>query len=231
VALSQSGPAALAVAARLFAGGEGPRPRSLALLGCQLDPTRGSSPLQRALAGWPPEALAAQFTTVVRRGYPGAGRRVYPAVLQLLAYSLVSPALYAEVQGGLWRELLAGEEGGIYARQHADLHSLADVPAELFLDALAWMQGQGPWAGPRPVVAGVAIDPAPFRGLPVLTLESAEDELVGAGQTHGIAERLGLRASRAATLAGARHHDLFTGPGFLARTGPLLRRFHAAAGG
>lgn len=228
VALSQAGPAALAVAARLAAtNGKGSPVRSLALLGCQLDPALGTSPLQRALAGWPDALLAAQLTTTVGAGYPGAGRRVYPAVLQLLAYSLVSPSLYAEVQGGLWRELATGE-GGIYRRQHADLHSLADVPAELFLDMLAWVLGRGPWGGSEPLVAGVAIDAGPLRTLPVLTLESGEDELIGTGQTHALVRHLGLTAARTVTLPQARHHDLFTGPGFFALTAPVLRRFHAA---
>lgn len=228
VAFSQSGPAALAVAARFAAAGKGSLLRSLALLGCQLDPALGASPPQRALAGWPRAVLERECLTTVRGGYPGVGRLVYPAVLQLLAYTLASPALYAEVQAGLWRELAAGQEG-IYQRWHADLHSLADVPAELFLDMLAWMLGRGAWDARAPEIAGVAINAAPFRRLPVLTLESGEDELIGAGQTHAVARHLGLEAAHAVTLPRARHHDLFTGPGFLTRTGPLLRRFHAAA--
>lgn len=230
IALSQSGPAALAVSAHLIAAGQGAKLRSLACLGCQLDPAVGVSPLQQALGGWPRDALAVQLTTLVRGSYPGVGRRVYPAVLQLLAYSLVSPGLYAEVQGGLWRELATGAADG-YERQHADLHSLADVPAELFLDMLAWMLDGGPWDRPKPAIAGTVVDPAALRRLPLLTVESGEDELVGPGQTHGLARRLGLEAARAVTLAGARHHDLFTGPAFLARTASLLRRFHANVDG
>jgi poly(3-hydroxybutyrate) depolymerase len=227
LALSQSGPVALALAARLVAEAPELAPASLAFLGCQLDPNAAHTPLQRLLEPWPRDVLAQQLTTTVGPGYPGAGRRVYPAVLQLLAYSLASPQLYAEVQHGLLRELVVGA-AGIYARQHADLHSLLDVPGELFVDMLDWMVGEAVWQEDRPVIAGEPHDLAGLRRVPLLTLESAEDELVGAGQTHALARRLGAARARAVTLKGGRHHDLFTGPGFLAGTASTLRSFYGA---
>ena len=36
------------------------------------------------------------------------------------------------------------------------------------------------------------------------------------------------RAARSLTVPKASHHDLFTGPGFLAGAAPELRRFYAA---
>jgi polyhydroxyalkanoate depolymerase len=227
VALSQSGPAALALTALLAERAPALLPTSLAFLGCQLDPARSPSPLQQVLARWPRELLEAQLTTVVGRGYPGVGRRVYPALLQLLAYSLVSPQLYAEVQHGLLRELAAGRVGGVFARQHADIHSLADVPAELFVDMVDWMLGAGGWNGAVPTVAGAALDLTALRERPVLTLEAGADELIGRGQTHALARRARLRDVRAVTLPDRRHHELFTGPRFLSGVATLLRRFYA----
>lgn len=221
VALSQSGPAALLLVARLAEHAPRLLPASLAFLGCQVDPARSSSPIQRALAAWPRDLLATQLTTRVGYGYPGVGRRVYPSLLQLLAYGFCSPQVYAEVQHGLWRELAAGS-AGIYSRQHTDLHSLADVPAELFLDMVDWILAPDPWAWPelRPSLAA--------RHLPALTVESAEDELVGRGQTHGLRRQLKLSQAKTVTLRRGRHHDLFTGPRFLMELAPLLARFYAA---
>jgi hypothetical protein len=65
-----------------------------------------------------------------------------------------------------------------------------------------------------------------LRATPVMTLEAGGDELVGRGQTHALADR--LPATRAATVPGASHHDLFTGPGFTTGTAPELRRFYGA---
>jgi poly(3-hydroxybutyrate) depolymerase len=227
VALSQSGPAALAVAALLAARTPELTPVSLAFLGCQLDPAARHTPLQRTLARWPRQLLAASLTAEVGPSYPGSGRRVYPSLLQLLAYGFASPRLYADVQQGLLRELAAGQAGGGYGRQHHDLHSLPDVPAELFLETLDWLLGEAPWDGDRPIVGGRPHDLAALRRLPLLTIESGRDELVGRGQTHALRRRLGARRASAVTVPGGRHHDLFTGPGFLVGVAPVLRRFHA----
>jgi poly(3-hydroxybutyrate) depolymerase len=165
------------------------------------------------------------LTTKVAPGHPGAGRRVYPSLFQLLAYGMASPGLYAEVQHGLLREIAAGKVG-LYDRQHVDLHSLQDVPAELFIEMLDWVldgpssNGQG-WS----LGGGAAHDLAGLARLPVLSVEAGSDELVGRGQSHAVDGH--LPAMRAVTVPGARHHDLFTGPGFFAGVAPVLRRYYS----
>ena len=126
VSLSQSGPAALAASAMLAASRRRshlPASLSSAASSSRVAPTA----LQQALGHWPRDMLAASLTREVAPNHPGAGRRVYPALFQLLAYGMASPGLYAEVQQGLLREIAAGQPGA-YERQHGDLHSLLDVP-------------------------------------------------------------------------------------------------------
>jgi poly(3-hydroxybutyrate) depolymerase len=227
VALSQSGPATLAAAALLASHSVELAPLSLTFLGCQLDPRGAPTSLQQALGQWPRDLLAASLTTAVAAGYPGVGRRVYPSLYQLLAYSMASPGLYAEVQQGLLRELAAGRAGD-FDRQHVDLHSLLDVPGELFVQMLDWVLDRSPWDGDAPILADTRYDLTPLNETPVLTLEAGQDELVGRGQTHALATR--LKSSRPVTLPDGRHHDLFTGPRFVAGVAPLLRQFYAEVG-
>ena len=227
VALSQSGPTALALIGLLADRAPELLPASATFLGCQLDPGVAPTMAQRLIATMPRDLVVPQLTAVVGPGYPGVGRRVYPAVLQLLSYSLASPQLYAEVQQGLWQELATGA-GGAYQRLHADIHSLADVPAGLFVDMLAWMVATDAWGPDGLRIVGTAVDLAALRMRPVLTIEAGEDELIGHGQTHALARRVPLADAQAATLPGGRHHDLFTGPRFLAEVAPILWRFFAA---
>jgi poly(3-hydroxybutyrate) depolymerase len=227
VGLSQSGPATLVLAAMLARDMPELRPASVTFLGCQLDPREAPTPLQQVLAPWPRDLLTGSLTTAVAASYPGAGRRVYPSLLQLLAYGMASPHLYADVQHGLLRELATGGAGA-YDRQHTDMHSLLDVPAELFLQMLEWVLGPAPWSDGAPVLAGERFELESLRRMPVLTVEAAEDELVGRGQTHGLGGRLPWLQPAAVTVPGGRHHDLFTGPGFTGRVAPELRRFYAA---
>ena len=123
--------------------------------------------LQQVLGHWPRDVLAASLTCEVAPGHPGAGRRVYPALFQLLAYGMASPGLYAEVQQGLLREIAAGQAGA-YERQHGDLHSLLDVPGELFVEMLGWALDRSPWHGDR------------------LALANAEHDVGGAARDPGI---------------------------------------------
>jgi poly(3-hydroxybutyrate) depolymerase len=62
--------------------------------------------------------------------------------------------------------------------------------------------------------------------LALLTVEAEADALVGRGQTHGLHARLLPGGPRAAfTLAGAAHHELFTGPRFRKQLAPRLVAF------
>ena len=220
VAFSQSGPALLMAAALSPA-----RAASTALLGSPIDAARSPTPLQRLLAQWPRAALIARMTGRVPHGYPGVGRPVYPGLLQLLALSLASPESYLGIQQGLLQELLGGDDRG-FRRIHADLHSVIDVPAELFADMLDW-------AVYRPALAAGAIhigtDTIPLAHLaaaPLLTVEAAADELIGPGQTHAAAQAIGHGVRHVALdLPGAGHSDLFTGPLFLRHLAPALLRF------
>jgi poly(3-hydroxybutyrate) depolymerase len=216
VAVSQAVPVALlAAAATAAALPSRPAVLSLSLLGGQANPSIAPRPVQQLLSLWPRALLKEQLVTDVPSGYPGVGRRVYPGLLQLLAFGSASPEVYFGIQHGLLLDLLHGGDRG-FGRQHADIHNLIDVPAELFADSVDWFLG-------RPEVAGLSA----LASVPLLTVEAADDELVGAGQTHGAAAAIGTAATRHTTLTvpRGRHHDLFTGPTFLAAVAPALRRF------
>jgi poly(3-hydroxybutyrate) depolymerase len=225
VAVSQSGPPLLAAAALVAAAEPRLRPASLALLGSQVDVRIAPRPFQALLRGWPRPLAAAQLTAPVPPGLPGAGRRAFPGLLLLLALAGASPDAYLATQGGLALDLLEGADRG-FARQHADLHGVIDVPAELFLDMLDWAVYRPALDGSALRLGAEAVSLRPLARVPLLTVEAAADELVGPGQTHALHRALGGADPDARlTLAAARHPDLFTGPLFLLALAPALRRF------
>jgi poly(3-hydroxybutyrate) depolymerase len=233
VALSQGVVPALAAVA--LAAAEGIRtPRSLSLLGGPVDPRRHPTPLDRLLAVTPPALLETHLLSVVPPRFPGRGRLVYPGLLQLLTYAAHNAGLYLHAQAGLLAELAAGRPDG-YARLHAELHGVADVPGELFAQGLRTVYRdaalpRGAWS-----IRGREVEPGRIGGrTALLTVEAGRDELVGAGQTHGAHDLCpavpGTRRARL-TLPGAGHVDLFKGPAFRARLAPALLRFIAASDG
>jgi poly(3-hydroxybutyrate) depolymerase len=225
VGVSQSGPPLLAAAALVAAAAPRLRPASLSLLGSQIDVRVAPRQFQALLRGWPKPLAAAQLTAPVPPGLPGAGRRAFPGLLLLLALAGASPDAYLAAQGGLALDLLEGADRG-FARQHADLHGVIDVPAELFLDMLDWAVYRPALDGSALRLGAESVGLRPLARVPLLTVEAAADELVGPGQTHALHRALGGADPDAQlTLPGARHPDLFTGPLFLRALAPALRRF------
>lgn len=220
VALSQGGWAALAA---LAAAPPARRPGAVALLGCPIEVGRSPVPAQLLVASMPPELIVEQMLRQVPASLPGAGRLVFPSLLQLAAVAGADPVAYVQVQSGLLLELMGLVEGGFAARHH-HLHALIDVPGELYLDLAARLRGEK---------VGDAAVPAERwpRGLPLLTVEASRDSLVGSGQTHGARRLLGHApgGAGALTIEGAEHHDLFLGRLYASDVAPALAAFLGAA--
>ena len=229
VGVSQSGAVTLAAAALASATGDpAKRPHSLTLLGTPIGASQTRSAADWLLASLEHVRPESQLISIVPDRYPGAGRRVYPGLLQLLALCLTNPTTYLETQAGLWAELV-NETPGTYDRLHGDLHRVADVPAELFTQTIDQLVRR-PALSPAGLKVGRSdIPEAGLDRLPILTIEAGRDELVGAGATHA-AQVLGSSGSAALTIDAAAHYALFTGPVFASAVAPAMRRFITEAG-
>ncbi len=226
VGLSQSVVAVVAGAA--LAAAAGCKPAALVLLAGPFDTREGSHPLTTFLRLQPMAALQGQLTTAVPSRYPGHGRQVYPGVLQLVAYAFGNAPLYLGAQAGLLAELTDGRPAE-RTREHRDLHSLQDVPAELFLDTVTVAYRQHALARGTLAFAGRRVELEALRGVRLLTVEGTADELVGQGHTHGAADVLPHGGARRLTVEGARHHEMFTGQRFAEAVAPHLGELVEAA--
>lgn len=224
IGVSQSGAVMLAAAALATAAADSfAPPRSLSLLGAPIGASQSRSATDWLLAGLGGARLETSLITVVPERYPGAGRRVYPGLFQLMGLFLTNPGSYFETQAGFWAELV-NDAPGIYDRLHGDLHRVADVPAELFTQTIDQLVRRPPLSAEGLAIGARSIPEAGLAGLPILTIEAGRDELVGAGAGHA-AQALGGSGSVALTIEEAAHQALFTGPIFADRVAPSLRRF------
>jgi len=226
VGLSQA--VAAAVAGTALAAADGARPAALVLLAGPFDTRGGGDALSLILRNQPLPLLEAQFTTIVPRRYPGAGRRVYPGLLQLFAYALGNAGGYLGAQAGLIAETVAGSPG-VRTREHRDLHSLADVPAELFVDTITALYREHALVRDRLEFAGRRVELAALDGIQLLTVEMTADEFVGRGQVHAAVDHLPHAGARRVTVEGGRHHEVFTGERFFAAVVPHLDSLLEAA--
>ncbi len=227
--VSQSGAVTLAaVALAAASAGSLPSPSSLALLGSPIGAAQTRSAADWLLAGLEPAHLENSMISVVPDRFPGAGRRVYPGMLQLLALCLANPTTYLQTQAGLWAELITDNQGA-YARQHGDLHRVADVPAEIFIEQVHQLMREPVLSADGLVIGSHEIPEGGLGQLPILTIEAGRDELVGAGATHA-AQVLGGAGSSRMTVETASHYTLFGGAVLTNEVAPRLRAFIEQAG-
>ena len=154
-------------------------------------PEMAPTPLQQMLAQWPRDLLAASLTAAGRPpAIPGAGRRVYPALFQLLAYGMASPQSLC--RGPARPAARAG-------RRPMPAPTAASMSTCTACSTCRPSCSSRCWTG----CSTVALDGMAHRSwpgivstwrrcaeVPVLTLEAGGDELVGRGQTHGLHRRL-----------------------------------------
>lgn len=225
IGLSQSVLAVLLASSLLCSGGW--KPRALVLMAGPVDARYSPTPLNVMMRSQP-LAMLEQLTTTVPARYPGHRRRVYPGLLPLLAYAASSPHLYFDAQARFLTEQSMGASG-TWSRNHRDLHSLADVPAELFLDTVKIAFQDDSLATGRGWLPGVSSPLAHLQGARLLTIEAGEDELIGRGQTHAAHELIPGAHGAAITVPNATHHDMFTtSPSLEAVVAPLHDLLRAA---
>jgi poly(3-hydroxybutyrate) depolymerase len=227
VGVCQGGVPALAATA-LLAGAAEPPPAALALIAAPIDPLARPTRVVRLLRERPLAWFEAAASLPVLEIYPGRGRRVYPAHLQLLA--LLTHLTRHLNRGGELMQKLRHDDGSDPRRfPFLDLYSaIMDLEGRHFVEniervfhACHLRHGALRWRGER-------VDPGRIRATALLTVEGREDDIAAPGQTsaaHGLCPR--VRAGRALIVPGAGHFGLFHGSLFRREVLPVLRGFCA----
>jgi poly(3-hydroxybutyrate) depolymerase len=189
-------------------------PRSLTLLGGPVDPLANPTRVMRLLRQRPLEAIEASALDTVGPGFPGAGRRVYPAAYQhaaLLAY--LSRSIMSG--GELMQKVFADD--GVDAVRFPFFNlftSVMDLPAKSFLENLrkVFIERQ-PWTGELSW-RGEPVDFEAIADTALMTVEGARDDIAAPGQTsaaHRLCPNIPDTLRRRAVLSGAGHFSLFYG--------------------
>jgi polyhydroxyalkanoate depolymerase len=139
--------------------------------------------------------------------YRGAGRRVYPGFLQLLAFVRMNPERHRRAFKRLYEDILSGNHARASATKafYDEYFAVLDLPAEFYLETVSAIFQEHALASGRLEWRGRRVDPSAITRTVLLTVEGERDDICGVGQT-------------------AAAHDLCTG------LPPYLRRQHLQAG-
>jgi poly(3-hydroxybutyrate) depolymerase len=243
IGVSQSAVPVLAAAALLAAAGDAARPASLTLMGgfvdTRINPTGMNRMARRLFAN--PLVAAWSERALIRRvapGWPGAGRRVYPAALQFAGLALyllrrLRPRTPTPLH--VFQDSLVGDGADASAQRpfYDTFLSAMDVPAELYLETMRTLFCENAAARGTMTWRGLPIDLAAITGTALMTVEAGRDDISGNGQTeaaHRLCPNIPPDSRAHHFEPGIGHLGMFHGRAWREHILPSFRRFIRRAG-
>ncbi len=187
----------------------------------QVDDLAQSRPIE-----WFEENLLA---TVPYR-FLGAGRRVYPGVMQISAFLSMNIARHLQAHIEMWGNLARGERADAAStrRFYDEYFAVLDLPGEFYLETVQRVFQQHELARGVMKVAGETVDPSSIRRTALLTIEGERDDICAPGQTAAAHELCAnVEPSRRGTHVqpGVGHYGVFSGSRWVREVYPRVRSF------
>lgn len=233
VAICQPCVPVLAAAAIMSEDTNPAAPAALVLIAGPVDARINPGPVNEAALKYSPAMLERLALTTVTWPHKGAGRRVYPAFVQMAGFLSMSPGRHAKAFGSQFMDILRYDEEAVNRRLdfYEEYFAVLDIAAEFYLDTSRvifrdhdFARGEMRWRGRR-------VDPATITA-PLFTIEGENDEFCPPGQTeaaHSLCTGVPDSKRKHLVQPGVGHYGVFSGSRFLREVYPEIRTFVAAS--
>ena len=237
IAVCQPVPLTLAATAYLAAEDPEAQPKSLVLIGGPVDPDAAATEVTdfgRRVTMGQLEHLAVQR---VGFKYKGAGRQVYPGLLQLQSFITMNAERHGKAFSDQILRAARGEasDHDAHNRFYDEYLAVMDMTAEFYLSTVERIFKNREIATNDFVVAGRKVDMGAITKVSVMTVEGANDDISAPGQCVAALGLLtGLSDDKKAQHLepGAGHYGIFAGKSWRLNIRPLVLNFiDKAAGG
>ena len=230
IAVCQPAPLTLAATAYLAAEDPGAQPRSLTLIGGPVDPDAAATDVTdfgRRITMGQLEQIAIQR---VGFKYKGAGRLVYPGLLQLQSFMSMNRERHSKAFSEQIMRVANGEaaEHDAHNRFYDEYLAVMDMTAEFYLSTVERIFKNREIARNEFMVAGKRVDIGAITQVAVMTVEGAEDDISAPGQcVAALAMLTGLDDSKKTQHLepGAGHYGIFAGKSWRLNIRPLVLGF------
>jgi poly(3-hydroxybutyrate) depolymerase len=225
----------LAAAAVMAEAGDPAQPNSMTLMAGPVDtrvsPTKVNELAMRRPIAW----FEKNLIGCVPARYRGAGRRVYPGFVQLMAFMSMNIDRHRKAHIDLYRHLARGEIEKAEAIKtfYDEYFAVLDLTAEFYLETVAWIFQEAQLATGALTFRGAPVTPRAIRRTMLLTVEGERDDICGIGQTaaaHALCSGLRPHLKRHHLQAGAGHYGVFSGKRWETQVYPQVRHAILAAG-
>ncbi len=237
IAVCQPAPLTLAATAYLAEEDPAAQPRTLTLIGGPIDPDAAATEVTDFGARVTMGQLEHMVIQRVGFKYKGAGRLVYPGLMQLASFISMNAEKHAKA---FQDKILAESKGEGSEHDHHNIFydeylAVMDMTAEFYLSTVERIFKGLEIAQNKFVVAGKKVDIGKITNVAVKTVEGSNDDISAPGQCVA-ALRLctGLPDSKKAQHLepGAGHYGIFAGSSWRNNIRPLVLEFiDANAGG
>ena len=236
IAVCQPVPLTLAATAYLAAEHPEAQPTSLILIGGPVDPDAAATEVTdfgRRVTMGQLEHLAIQR---VGFKYKGAGRLVYPGLLQLQSFMTMNAERHSKAFSEQIMRVARGEaaDHDAHNRFYDEYLAVMDMTAEFYLSTVERIFKNREIARNEFVVAGRKVDMSAITRVSVMTVEGANDDISAPGQCVAALKLLtGLSDDKKGQHLepGAGHYGIFAGKSWRLNIRPLVLNFIDKAAG
>ncbi|MHA1538831.1 MAG: polyhydroxyalkanoate depolymerase [Alphaproteobacteria bacterium] len=161
------------------------QPSSMTLMGGPIDTRVNPTKVNELATGRPISWFENNVIARVPLGAPGAGRRVYPGVLQLTGFMSMNLDRHIGAHMKMYEHLVEGDGDSAAAHRkfYDEYMSVMDLPAEYYLQTITTVFQDHALPEGTMVSRGRKIDPGAIRKTALLTVEGEHDDISGIGQT------------------------------------------------
>ncbi len=230
IAVCQPAVPLLAAIAEMAMDNDPAQPRSMVLMGGPIDTRISPTKVNEFAQSGNIEAIKQMVITRVPPPYAGMMRAVYPGFLQLSGFVSMNIGRHVRAHMDMFRNLVKGdgESAAATKRFYKEYLTVMDMPAEFYLQTLETVFQRYDLPQGRFKHYGRLIEPAAITKTALMTVEGAEDDICGPGQTQAAhALCTGIPASRQTDYVqqGVGHYGVFNGRKFREQIVPRIAEF------
>lgn len=209
------------------------RPKSLTLMAGPIDVRANPNILTRVSEL--SNARLHRLLTVkeVPAGYPGAGRRVYPGIMQLAAFMGMNLRTHWQKHRQFFVDVFNGDEAA--ANKHREFYNeyfaILDTTEEFFIETSERVFFDPQLSKGTMQYEGAAVECAAIRDIPLFTIEGADDDMCKVGMTeavHALCPELPSELHQHYVQPGVGHYGVFSGTRYREEVAPRIKSFIAA---
>ena len=228
LAVCQPAPIVLAATALMAEDDNPATPRSLTLMAGPIDTRVNPTKVNQLATSRSIEWFEQNLISRVPWRYAGAGRKVYPGVVQVAAFMSMNLERHQKAYADQFRNLVTGDTGKAEAhrRFYDEYLAVMDLPAEFYLETVQTIFQDYSLAEGKLTWRNRMVRPEAIRRTSLLTVEAERDDICSIGQTSAaldLCRNLRPTLKRHHLQTGVGHYGVFNGRRWANEIYPLVR--------